>query len=149
MTDPAGESSLAALDAERERVRSLVAGQPMTVLETRPANGTWSPLEHTRHLLFAAQSHLGRFAPGGRQYSALGLAPDGMQGNRNLAHLGSVAIHSIEQVLAEWDAFYESVRPGLLAEPASAARALDRHLRHLRAHRRAIERALREGQATT
>lgn len=134
---------LAAIGAERERLRSMLAGRDQGLLAERPPSGKWSVLENVRHLLFAEQSHLGRFQPGGRTWSPLGLPPHNMQGNRRLQGVGEAVPESVTEVLNAWAEAHAAIRPGIEQDPASAARAMQGNLRHLRAHIKVIERLLR------
>ncbi|MGD9932349.1 MAG: DinB family protein [Dehalococcoidia bacterium] len=134
---------LAAIGAERERLRAMLAGRDEPLLAERPPSGKWSVLENVRHLLFAEQSHLGRFQPGGRTWSPLGLPPTGMQGNRRLRGVGEAVPESVTEVLDAWAAAHAAIRPGIEQDTTSAARAMQGNLRHLRAHIKVIERLLR------
>ncbi len=134
---------LAEIEAEQLRLRELLAGRDEALLAERPPNGTWSVLETVRHLLFAEQSHLGRFRAGGREWSPLGLPPTGMQGSRRLRGVGEAVPESVTEALDAWAAAHETIRTGIEADPALSAKAMNGNLRHLRAHIKVIERLLR------
>ena len=135
---------LAQVDAEQRRLRDLLAGVDEATLAQRPANGKWSVLENVRHLLFAEQLHLGRFAPGNEPFSPLGLTPNNMNGPK-FRDVGSAPPSSVEEVLNAWEATHAVTRALPDSDTAEVRKALNRNLRHLRAHTRVIERLLRNG----
>jgi hypothetical protein len=134
---------LETIEAEQSRLRTLLAGGDAAAMAERPPNGNWSVVENVRHLLFAEQAHLGRFLPGGVAWSPLGLPPRGMQGHKRLPGVGSMPSSSVEDVLQAWEAAHAPLRSLMADDSKQLARALERHLRHLRAHVRIIERLLR------
>ena len=58
------------------------------MLNRRPPNGTWSIVEHVRHLLFAEQAHLGGYLPNGFEWSGMG---EGGSAGRKLKEVGTQA----------------------------------------------------------
>lgn len=136
-------SLLEQLDAEQRRLRELLSGKDPSVLAERPPNGKWSVIENVRHLLFAEQAHLGRFIPGGTHMSAYGLPPSGMKGNRRVGAAGTAVPASVAEVFEAWQAANAATR--VLADHGTpeVRKALERNLRHLRAHIKVIERLLR------
>jgi uncharacterized damage-inducible protein DinB len=143
MLDEAGLAKLATIEAEQARLRELVAGVDPADLARRPPNGGWSVVEHVRHLLFAEQSHLGRGGPMKRPWSALALPPHNMQPARQFAALDMARTYEAAEVLEVWEAEHAAIRELLEARKLPAGKALDRNLRHLRAHIRVVERLLR------
>ncbi|MCA9830393.1 MAG: DinB family protein [Dehalococcoidia bacterium] len=134
---------LTEIETEQSRLRGLLSGRDEAFMAERPPNGTWSVLENVRHLLFAEQSHLGRFRAGGREWSPLGLPPTGMQGQRQLQVMAGTPTASVAEVMDAWVVAHASIRAGIEGDAGGAAKVLDRHLRHLRAHIKVIERLLR------
>jgi hypothetical protein len=135
---------LGEIEAERLRLRHLLAGGHPALLAARPPSGKWSVLENVRHLLFAQEAHLGRFLPGGRNLSPLGLPPTGMQGNRRVRAAGTAETADVNDVFDAWEASHAAVRVYLQSDAEQVQKALARNLRHLRAHVRVIERLLRQ-----
>lgn len=122
------------IEAAREALYGLLRGQDPKVLAQRPPSGEWSVVENVRHLLYAEQLHLRRLMPRDFTWSAIGLPPGG---RRPHSGAGSQPTDDIEQVLAAWDAVHGLVRHDAI--PADAAgQAMQRNLRHLRAHTRII-----------
>lgn len=135
---------LAAIDAERERLRALLAGRDEAALAERPPNGKWSVVENVRHLLFAEQLHLGRYLPGGRVLNPLGWPTAGMRGeNGSVARVPWAERASLDDVFGAWQATHESVCNALADDPNRAAKQLAGNLHHLQVHIRVIERLLR------
>jgi hypothetical protein len=139
--DTAG-SLVAQIDAERGRIRSLVAGLDEQALSARPADGKWSVVENVRHLLFAEQHHLGRIVPGGRTWSTVGLPPKEMAHQKQLQLVGSTATTDIGDVLAAWEAIHGPAQELASQDTDVVRKALRRNLVHLRAHTKVIERLL-------
>lgn len=135
---------LAALEAEQERLRSVLANREHATLAQRPPSGKWSVVENVRHLLFAEQLHFSRFLPGGPTWSPFGLPPDGMRDQKRFQQMGNTDTASVTEVLEAWAGVHAAIRPYLDHEDERTARALERNLRHLRAHARVIERLLRD-----
>jgi hypothetical protein len=138
-----GADLLAELEAEQVRLWQLLRVVAHEDLARRPANGNWSVLENTRHLLFAEEAHLGRFVPGGPSFSPLGLPPPGMQGGARTLPAGTAEPSSLTDVLDAWGASHASARAFLRGDSPQVQQALVRNLRHLRLHIRLIERLLR------
>lgn len=134
---------LAAIEAKQARLREMLAGKDSAALAQRPASGKWSALENVRHLLFAEQAHLGRFIPGGVDWSPLGLAPRNSAGEKRLQALGGVEAPDVADVLAAWEAAHAAAKPFLDEDSERVRKAMDGNLRHLRAHLKVIERLLR------
>ncbi len=132
-----------AIAAEQRRLRELLSGKDPSLLAERPPNGQWSVIETVRHLLFAEQAHLGRFAPGGPQWSPLGLAPTGMLRKEPFRTMGNAAVANAEEVLQAWVSVHGSARQLAQADAEEVREALQRNLRHLRSHIKGIERLLR------
>ncbi len=125
-----------------KRLQSLLDAADQERLERPAPNGKWSVHENVRHLLFAENAHLGRFAQKPLAFSPLGLPPRGLQREARLQALGTVQATTIE-VFAEWAALHASLREHLLADTEPVRKALDVNVRHLRNHVTAIERLLR------
>jgi uncharacterized damage-inducible protein DinB len=143
---PENDTALAlveAIDAEQRRLRELLSGKDPSLLAERPPNGQWSVIETVRHLLFAEQAHFGRFAPGGPQWSPLGLAPTGMQRREPFRTMGNAAVSSVEEVLQDWASVHASAHQLAQADKEEVREAFQRNLRHLRSHIKGIERLLR------
>ena len=134
---------LAELDSERERIRAAIAGRDEAELAARPANGAWSVVENLRHLLFAEQAHLGRFAPQLPEFDALGLPPPGMMGNKRVGRAGTKQSQDASEVFRAWDAAHGDLRGSLTTDDPRFETALSKHLKHLRLHAGIIERLLR------
>lgn len=130
------------IDAEQQRLRELLSGKDPAVLAERPPNGKWSIIENVRHLLFAEQAHLGRFLPGGPQWSPLALPPTGMQRQERFRAMARAA-PSVEEVFDDWNVAHGSTRELAGRDTEEVRKALQRNLRHLRSHIKGIERLLR------
>ena len=126
------------LDAARASLYTLFAAHDSDALATRPASGEWSAVENARHLLYAEEKHLGQLLPAGFRWSTIGLPT---AGRPTRSGAGTEATKDLAEVLAAWDAVHASVRLDAVTEE-QAARALDRNLRHLRAHTRTIQTLL-------
>ena len=129
------------MDAERDRLRALLAGRDPAVL-SHSANGTWSVIENLRHLLFHEQG-LGRFTPGGVSFSPLGYPPPGLWKHTQFSAFQFDATPTADAVLAEWDSAHVALRDSLTCDHAEVRLALGKNVRHLRNHIRQIESALR------
>ncbi len=135
-------SLLEQIGAEQRRLRGLLAGRhPSLLAEPTPA-GKWSVVENVRHLLFAEQAHLGRFLPGGPQWSALGLPPTGMQRQERFRAMATAA-PSIEDVFDAWSFAHAYTRELADRDTGEVRLALTRNLKHLRSHVTIVERLLR------
>jgi hypothetical protein len=143
MPGDAARTTLADLEAEQRRLREMLAAADPAVLAQRPPNGKWSVIENVRLLVFAEQLHVGRLAAGGIEWSPLGLAPHNMAEQRRLRMVGTAATTDMGEVLRAWDAVHATARPLLERDTDEVAHMLERHLRHLRAHVKVIERLLR------
>jgi hypothetical protein len=115
------------------------------VLNRRPPNGTWSIVEHVRHLLFAEQAHLGGYLPNEFEWSPIGM---GGSAGRNLKEVGSLPSKDIDEVFAEWDRIHKPIYAAMkVAVGPAAERSLWRNHRHLGTHMVIIERLLRRFDA--
>ena len=90
----------------------MLRGKDPKVLNRRPPNGTWSIVEHVRHLLFAEQAHLGGYLPGGFEWSAMG---EGGSAGRKLKQVGTNPTKDIDAVFAEWDRIHRPIRAAMKA----------------------------------
>lgn len=134
---------LEAIAAEQWRLRELLSGKDPSLLAERPPDGRWSVIETVRHLLFAEQAHFGRIAPGGPQWSPLGLAPTGMQRREPFRTMGNAAVSGVEEVLQSWASVHASAHQLAQADTEEVREAFQTNLRHLRSHIKGIERLLR------
>ena len=135
---------VAELEAERERLRQLVAGRDNAALAARPPSGAWSVVENLRHLLFAEQAHLGQNLPTRVTFSALSLPPPGMMGSKRVGLAGTRASEDATEVMAAWDAAHAEIKAHAPANDAKFDARLEKHLKHLRLHIGIIERLLRQ-----
>jgi len=134
--------TMADIDHERSRLRRMLRGKDSKALNRRPPNGTWSIVEHVRHLLFAEQAHLGRYLPGGFEWSPMG---EGGSAGRKLKQVGAKPSNDIDEVFAEWDRIHRPICSVLkAAKGAEAERSLWGNHRHLNTHTAIIERLLRK-----
>ncbi len=140
-TDSAA-SLLEQIGAQQRRLRALLTGRDPSLLAGPTPPGKWSVVENVRHLLFAEQAHLGRFLPGGPQWSALGLPPTGMQRQERFRAMAGAA-PSLEDVLDAWSFVHASTRELAGRDTAEVRTALTKNLKHLRSHVTIIERQLR------
>jgi hypothetical protein len=132
------------LEEEWRQLRARLDGIEPARLTTPGRRGGWPVIDNLRHLLFAEEIHLGRYVPGGWTPSPAGVPPDGMASQKRLAHLERAgAPFDPAAVFAAWEEAHEAIRPHLAETPEIQVR-LDRHLRHLRAHIRVIERLMRQ-----
>jgi hypothetical protein len=135
-----------AVAAERERLRAMLRGMAPGLLAERPPSGKWSVVENVRHLIFAEESHLGRFVPGVRTWSAVGLAPHNKAASMGSRMVGTNETTDIVAVFEAWDEVHartcRAFQGGATLTEAME-RSFDRNLRHLRAHIKVIERLLR------
>jgi hypothetical protein len=130
-------AALAAMTEHEARLRTLLERFEPAALATRPPNGDWSAIENIRHVLYAEQHHLGRFAAGGLGLSHLGL-PQGkfpaITGNEPRTDLGAV--------FDEWERVHAAACAALdLAHPALGDQ-LPRLMRHQQSHGRLAARSL-------
>ena len=135
---------IADIDERRARLRKMLRGKDAKILNRRPPNGTWSIVEHVRHLLFAEQAHLGGYLPkppaAGFEWSPMG---EGGSAGRKLKQVGSKPSRDIDAVFAEWDRIHRPIRAALkAARGPSAERSLWKNQRHLNTHTVIIERLL-------
>jgi hypothetical protein len=135
---------LALIDEAQSTLTRLVRSADPQRLAKRPAVDNWSVIENVRHLLFAEQAHLGRFLPGGVTWSALGLPPHNMAGQKRLSAVGSEPTANIEDVLSAWATVHDAVRAGCTEGSSDVDKAIQKNLKHLNAHLKTIERLLRE-----
>lgn len=133
----------ASIRAEQLHLRTMITAASDVDLTRRPSGGGWSILEVLRHLLFAEQAHLGRHDATHAGWSPAGYTPATMREARKLGAAGEHA-PSVGEVLAEWQAVHERIEQALRQlDDETVAVALRRNLKHLRAHLKSIERALR------
>jgi hypothetical protein len=137
------------IDAGRARLRKMLRGRDAKMLNRRPPNGTWSIVEHVRHLLFAEQAHLGGYLPNaarsGVEWSPIG---EGGSAGRKLKQVGSKPSKDIDEVFAEWDRIHRPIRAAMKsASGREAERSLWGNHRHLSTHTVIIERLLRRFEA--
>jgi hypothetical protein len=130
------------IEAEQERLREILAGRDEALLTARPADGKWSALENVRHLIFAEQAHLGRYVPGGREWSRFALPHRNGQTQRWFREFGDLPAPSLVDVLEAWAVVHERIRHVVEQDSEKVRQDLDGNLRHLRAHIKAIQRAL-------
>lgn len=132
------------IDAERDRLRSLLDRMPASTVAQRPPDGTWSVLENVRHLLFAEQLHVGRLVVKAAAWSPLGFTPVTMREMRKLPPVEGEDIPRLADVLSAWDDVHKEIVSHFSdVSSEDLQRALDRNLKHLRAHVRVIERLAR------
>ncbi|HVM09863.1 MAG TPA: DinB family protein [Acidimicrobiales bacterium] len=139
-------ATLAAITEHQERLRAFLGAYEPRALTQRPPSGEWSAIENVRHLILAAQLHLGPFVAGGLGFSSLGL-PQGIHPDTN-------ASTDVPAVFAEWDRVHASIHDRLdVSNPRVAvevprrgvrvlADQLPRFFRHQQAHGRLALRAL-------
>ena len=140
----AASELLSLIEDQRRAVRAIVEGHDPSVVARRPVSGKWSALEHIRHLLFAEQAHLGRYVPGGRQWSPLGYTPQTMRVARDLSRSAGAPQPSLTAVMAAWDELHAALAGALVTQDSPAVRAaLSRNLKHLRAHVAVVQRLVR------
>jgi hypothetical protein len=141
------KATIGDIDGERARLRKMLRGKDAKMLNRRPPNGTWSIVEHVRHLLFAEQAHLGGFLPKGFEWSPMG---EGGSAGRKLKEVGTRPSKDIGEVFAEWDRIHRPIRAAIRrlamksARRAEAERALWGNHRHLNTHIVIIERLLQK-----
>jgi hypothetical protein len=100
-------------------------------------------LENVRHLLFAEQLHTRRLFHEPPAWSPLGFTPETMRAARKLPPV-SAGGPGLSEVWAGWDGVHaETVRRVAECPAPGTGDALDRNLRHLRAHISVIERLIR------
>jgi hypothetical protein len=133
---------MADIDRERSRLRRMLRGKDPKALNRQPPNGTWSIVEHVRHLLFAEQAHLGGYLPNGFEWSPMG---EGGSAGRKVKVAGSRPSKDIDEVFAEWDRIHRRIRAAMKsARGPEAERALWGNHRHLNTHAVIVERLLRK-----
>jgi DNA-binding GntR family transcriptional regulator len=143
--DIAASGLLTLIADQRRSLRDIVEGRDESAIARRPVSGKWSALENIRHLLFAEQAHLGRYAPGGQQWSSLGYTPQTMREARNLSRNASPPLPSLSEVMAAWDELHLAIVGALATQDSPAVRAaLSRNLKHLRAHCNVVQHLVRE-----
>jgi hypothetical protein len=96
--------ALANLEQLRGDFRTLLRSASTEQLGRRPAEGTWSAIEHLRHLVFAEDLYLNRWILRNDQtWSKLGLLPDFLAGNPSFADVGNQPDDDLETILSVWD----------------------------------------------
>jgi hypothetical protein len=134
---PTPEDLLRELNEAKATLYALLAAHDAEGVAVRPASGEWSVVENVRHLLYAEEKHLQKLIPDFK-WSRIGLPTAGLV---RRAGAGTESTDDLAEVLAAWDAVHGKVRLDVL--PAEeTARALDRNLRHLRSHARAVRTLL-------
>jgi hypothetical protein len=142
MTDSSTSAELfSRMDVLQQSLRDLlVSNSP--AFAVRPPSGKWSVVENLCHLLFAEQAHLGRYLPEPPPWSRFALPPSGMAMQARFRELGQ-APSSARVVLEEWAAIHEATRPLASNVEPKFVNRLERHVKHLNAHVKVIERLLR------
>ncbi len=140
-SEPTARDWIAEMGKRREYLRELLAGDDPRFAE-RPPNGKWSVIENLQHLLFAEQAHFLRYLENPPPWSPLALAPTGMQSQKRLAGLGQPTA-SAREVLDAWAEVHESTKTLASSDSPQLLNRLERHVRHLNAHVKVIERLLR------
>lgn len=130
------------IEEERAHLRLVLEQVPNGAVAQRPASGTWSVIENVRHLLFAEQLHLQKPFTRDVEWSPFGYDPETMDEARKLPPVA--AAPDIEEVLVAWDTIHAGTITRIEAAEEDAARhALQRNLKHLRAHLKVVERLAR------
>jgi hypothetical protein len=133
------------LESARRRLYKLVRAADPKALAKRPpsgdAEGTWSALEHVRHLLFADQLHYSVVLKGKVDWSPLGVT--GMRAKK-FARVGT-AKPNLEEVLSAWDQIRDANRKALQGrDDEDVRKTFYGNTRHIRIHTAAIERLLHQ-----
>jgi uncharacterized damage-inducible protein DinB len=135
----------AEVDRARRRLYALVRSEDVRSLTRRPASGAWSVLENVRHLVFAEQAHLGKFAPDGAAWSSVGLterAGKALRAGTAFTVAGMTPQEDLEEVLRTWDAIHRPIRKALKTNYEAVHYALERHLKHLLRHIAVIKKLI-------
>lgn len=141
VAEPAAADLLREMESIQQHLRDLVGeGDPRYA--ERPPSGKWSVVENLCHLLLAEQLHLGRYLSNPPPWSRFGLPPTGMQAQARFNGLGA-APASAADLFDAWAVVHEATKALADNDTAQVRVSLVRHVRHLRAHTRAIERQLR------
>lgn len=141
VAEPTAADLLREMESIHRHLRDLVAeGDPRYA--GRPPSGKWSVVENLCHLLFAEQLHLGRHLSSQPPWSTFGLPPTGMQAQARFSGLGA-APASAADVFDAWAVVHEATKALADNDMPKVRVSLARHVRHLRAHTRVIERLLR------
>ena len=135
---------LAEMSATRERIAEVLRGAPRSRISKRPRPDAWSPIEHARHLVFAEQMHLARRMGDSVRFSAIGQPPTRLVGHPRVHPAGSRPSTNVDTVFTEWNRIHaDTLARWRSRRDAAAADRLERHLKHLHAHARTIDRLLR------
>lgn len=138
---PSSNELFSRMDLLQQRLWDLLVSNS-SAFAVRPPSGKWSVVENLCHLLFAEQAHLGRYLPEPPPWSRFALPPTGMTTQARFRELGQVP-SSARGVLEEWAAIHEAMRPLASNEDPKFVNRLERHVKHLNAHVKVIERLLR------
>ena len=138
---------MAAIGERQRRLRELLSDDAPRYAE-RPPDGKWSVIENLCHLVFAQQAHLGRYLPSPPPWSPFALPPSGMQTQARFRQLGEVP-SSAGEVLDAWAAIHEAMGPLATNDDPRFLNRLERHVKHLNAHVKVIERLLRAQEKAT
>lgn len=141
LLDEAATGLLERIEAEREGLGAVLGRVPPATVARRPLARAWSVLENVQHLLFAEQLHLGQSVSKDAAWSPLGFTPATMRAMRKLPPVEGDGAPRLADVLDAWDRVHQETVQQLSDLPVeSLHRALERYLRHLRAHITVIER---------
>jgi hypothetical protein len=95
------QAALARFDEIDREFFQLVRSWPESVLTTRPKPGSWSILEHVRHLLFSNQLYIDHWMLGPLEsFSPLGLAPEHLRHHPEFRHVGTAPDVRFDDVVA-------------------------------------------------
>jgi hypothetical protein len=144
--EPTTPYLLAEMAGVQARLRTMLASDDPRFGE-RPPDGKWSIVENLCHLLFAEQLHLGRYLADPPPWSPLGLPPTGMQAQARFAGLARPT-SSASEVLDEWARIHWATKTLATNDNPEVRDRMERHLKHLNAHVRVIERLLRALEKT-
>ena len=99
------------LDELRGSLRATLSSVPQDRLCERPAEGTWSAIEHLRHLVFAEDLYINRWIlRNDESFSQLGLLPDFLARDEAYSNVGSEPCSDLKTIFAEWDRIHSRTK---------------------------------------
>lgn len=133
--EPTSATFLAEMERLWAKLAELLADDD-PAYRNRPPTGKWSVQENLQHLVFAEQAHFRRYLAEPPAMSTW--AP------RNATKGTQFLAASINEVFAEWARTHEATKTLAGHDDPRLVDRLDRHVKHLRAHVKVIERLLKQ-----
>ena len=126
------------MERRQAHLRELLAADTPD-FAVRPPTGNWSVLENLQHLAFAEQAHFRRYLADPQPWNKFALPNSGSPAAKGTGVLAANAA----EVFQEWAKVHEETMTLVDNNDPRLVNRLERHLRHLNAHTRVIERLLK------